>query len=168
MAMLKPVWTASASLTITATTLATSATRVAGRESTVVATSTIDDIVSGYVNVPASVTTGTYIDVWAYTAIDDTPSYPSLVTSGLTGSDADATAVSETVRNAAMKLAASVYVDSTTARRYPVPSFSIKDLFDDFKPQRWGIWLTHNTGLPLSSGSTSALFRYQGYNLEST
>jgi hypothetical protein len=151
-------------LTITLASLATSTTRVLGRESTAVSNASslvLDMLLSGKITVGTTPTINTYIDVWIYAARDDTPNYPTLVTTGITGSDAGATAATEGIRNNALTLAATILVDATTTdRTYDFKPVSIAALFGGTLPKRWGVFVTHNTGVNLNATGSNHKLTY--------
>lgn len=169
---LKPLYATPVDLTITLASLATSATRVAGRESTAVnngdSGARYDDVlVSGKITVGTTPTANTYIDIWVYAARNETPTYPTLVTTGLTGSDAAATAATEAIRNNALRLGATILVDATTSDRvYELAPFSVAELFGYVMPRRWGVFVTHNTGVNLNSTGSNHAVTYQGVTYE--
>lgn len=159
-------YAAPADFTITLASLATSSTRVAGRESTAIVNTTnlyVDAIVGGKVCVGTTPTINTFIDIWVYAARDSTPAYPTLVTTGLTGSDAAATAATEGIRNNALKWATSILVDATTTDRvYEFSPFSVAALFGGVLPTHWGVFVTHNTGVNLNSTGGNHKITYIG------
>lgn len=158
-ATFKTLYGAVADLTITLASLATSATRVAGRQSTAVTEASdlaLDELVSGKITVGTTPTINTYIDIWVFAQQDDAPTYPTLVTTGLGASDAAATAATEGIRNNAMKWAASILVDATTSDRvYSFAAFSVAQLFGGRLPKRWGVFVAHNTGVNLNATGTN-------------
>ncbi len=148
--ILKPSYGASSALTLTLNSLASDTNLLAGRSSTVVDnTSNLsdDELVTGVIAAGTSPTAGTQILVYAWSILDDTPTYPDTVT----GSDANTTLTSANVQAAgAFKLAAVITVDATTNRNYPF-SFSLAALFGGNMPKKWGIYVVHNTGVALKS-----------------
>lgn len=158
----KTLYTASAALTFTLTSLATSATRVVGRESTAVdnRTNLFDDVLVSGRTKTGTTTANTSIDLWAYASYTDdlsTVAYPNPIT----GSDAAITFTTTTEMNSAMVLVQTIYVPDTTARTYHFVAFSIARLFGRV-PTRWGLILAHNTGANLSSTAGDHVFHYQG------
>ena len=148
---------ASAAFTITLASLATSSTRVAGRESTAIAHAEpmVDALVGGKITTGTSPTAGKTIDIWVYAGVNDTPLYPDV----LDGTDSDETITSERVRNSAMALAHSIIVDSTSDRTYWIKPFSVAALFGGAMPTDWGLFVTHDTAVNLNStGGNHALY----------
>lgn len=146
-------------LTITLASLATSATLVAGRESTAVDNRTNvdeDHLVSGQVTVGTS-PTGGRVEVWAYSALSiasGTPDYGKP-----TGSDAAVTFDSRNQVVGAMRLLWSQASDTTSDREYYMPPTSIRDAFGELPPY-WGIVLMHSTAVNLNSTGGNHFFRY--------
>lgn len=165
MATIKPAYTTSAAITITLASLATSSTRVAGRESTVVDNTSnlfLDALVSGKVTTGTSPTAGKQIDVWVYASENGT-AYPDV----FDGTDSDETVTSENVRNAALRLGATIIVDSTSDRTYWVAPFSIAALYGGNMPRKWGLFVTHDTGVNLNATGGNHAFSYTGMHLQS-
>jgi hypothetical protein len=146
--------------------LASSSSRTGGVESAVVDESSeqnVGELVSGFVTVGTNPTVNTQIDIWVYAAINDTPDYPDV----LDGTKSAETITSENVRNSALKLAASIIVDSTTGRTYPVAPFAVEALFGGVLPKRWGLFLSHNTGAALDATGTNHRFWRQPIQYQS-
>jgi hypothetical protein len=156
----------SAAFTITLASLATSSTRVAGRESTAVAISglqpVVDILIGGKITVGTTPTTNTQIDVWVYGSLDDTPTYPDVGGGdGIGGSDSALTCATAGVRNSAMHLLVSMEVDSTTSDRvYAFAPRGIAKLFGGVLPKNIGIFVTHNTGVNLNSTGGNHVISY--------
>jgi hypothetical protein len=148
---------ASGSMTITLASLATSATRVAGRESTAIATAepAIDYQVGGKITTGTSPTVSTQIDIWVYASVEDTPTYPDV----LDGTDSDETFSSENMRNSAMRLLHTILVDATSDRTYWFGPLSIASVFGGQLPKHWGLFVTHATTVNLNStGGNHAIY----------
>jgi hypothetical protein len=147
---LKPLYGSAAALTLTLNSLATDTNLLAGRSSTVVDNTSglsVDELITGVISLGTSPTVSTTVLVYAWSILDDTPTYPDTVT----GSDANTTLTSANVQNAgAFKLGAAITVDATTNRNYPF-SFSLAALFGGNMPKKWGIYVVHNTGVALHS-----------------
>lgn len=145
----------SAALTITLASLVTSSTLVAGRESTAVSNTSnlyYDYLFGGFSTVGTTPTVNTTIEIWGYASQDDTPTYPSLVTSGITGSDAAATAATTGIKANALSPIASLLVDATTSnRQYNLGPLYISGVYGGNVPKKWGMWLTHSTAVNFNS-----------------
>jgi hypothetical protein len=148
--ILKPSYGASATLTLTLNSLASDASLLAGRSSTVVDNTSnlsVDELVTIVYKTGTSPTVSTNIFTYAWGILDDTPTYPDTVT----GSDANTSITSTNVLNSgAFKLANVVTVDATTGRLYYV-TFSLAALFGGHMPKKWGIFSVHNTGVALNA-----------------
>lgn len=157
-------------LTITLASLASTSAGIllAGRESTAVANTSnldLDHLVSGRITVGTSPTVSRVIEVWAYAPVriaSGTPTYPDV----LTGSDAAATITSANVKASALRLVWSTLVDSTTDRSYWIPPTSIGLLFGDLPP-RWGLFVTHDTGVNLNATAGNHYLEYTRIKRES-
>lgn len=154
-------------LTITLASLASSATLVAGRESTAVDNRVnldLDALVGGLVTVGTS-PTGGRLEVWAYAArkiVSGTPTY-----NFVTGSDAAVTFASVNQRNAALRLLWSAACDTTTDRPYHMPPTSIAEAFGKLPPF-WGIVLFHSTGVNLNATGGNHEFHYHRVAMQSS
>lgn len=149
-------------LTIDLSSLATSSTWLAGRESTAVDNTTnldLDHLVSGVITVGTTPTVNTTIEVWAYSyqsIASGTPTYPDV----LDGTDSAETLTSVGVKSAMLKLVATLWVSATTSNvAYPFAPVSIANLFGQM-PQFWGIFVTHNTGVNLNATGGNHVIHY--------
>lgn len=160
MADRKTAYAASAAMTITLASLATSATRVAGRESTAIDNTTnkyLDYLVAGKITTGTSPTDAKQIDVWVYACLEDTPTYPDVID----GTDSDETFTSAGVLAGGCVLAASISTNNSSDRTYPVAPFSIAALFNGV-PKHWGIFVTHDTGVNLNATGGNHAFWQTG------
>lgn len=155
----------STALTITLASLATSASLVAGRESTVVDNATnlyLDCLVTGQVTVGTTPTTAKQIEVWVYAPlkiVSGTETYPVATSTALTGADAAATF--EIDQKNQLKLGAVMNVIATSDRAYSF-SFSLASLFGGIVPPTWGVFVTHNTGVNLNATAGNHWIHYVG------
>lgn len=166
MADFKTKYATEATITISLASLASSTTRVAGQESTVVDNSTllyVDALVSGKVRTGTTPTVNKQIDVWVYAQMNDTPTYPDV----FDGTDSAETVTSENVRNAALRLAASIRVDATSDRDYAVAPFSVAALYGGVMPKRWGLFVTHDTVAALNATGGNHEFKFLGIHTQS-
>jgi hypothetical protein len=162
--------TDSVALTITAASLASSSTFVAGRQSTAVANRAnldLDHMLSGKITVGTTPVINTQIQIWVVAAmsfLSSTLAWPDVVGA----SDAALTWTSTGIRDGAAILAKTLYVDSTTSNRaYSFGQISIAQLFGGM-PTDWAAYLTHNTGVALhATGGNHGLwyFRKQGQSV---
>ena len=149
MASQKLVYAASADLTITLASLATDANLLTGRESTVVDNSSnlyLDYLISDKITTGTSPTTAKCIEVWAYAAQNDTPLYPDV----FDGTDSAETITNIEIKQVALRLVAVMTTTSTSNIAYYFPPTSIAQLFGQV-PKKWGIFVTHNTGVNLNA-----------------
>jgi hypothetical protein len=155
-----------ADLTITLASLASSTTRLAGRESTAIDNSSnlyVDALVSGKITTAGTLTANRRIEIWVYAQHDDTPTYMDV----LDGTDSDETFAVEAQRNSAMRLAAMILLPDTTARTYWFAPFSVAALFGGVMPKRWGIWVTQDSGAALSATGSDHDISYIGIHGQS-
>lgn len=160
MASVKIAYAASANLTLAVASLASSTTLVAGRASTAIDNSSnlyLDAILSGFVTSGTTPTAGV-IEVWVYAQLDDAPTYPD----SITGTDAAKTMTSAPIKREALALVASIPVGTTSNARYPFAPVSVASLFGGTLPERWGVFVVHNTVAALNATGTNHQFTYQG------
>jgi hypothetical protein len=144
-------------LTCDPSSLATSSTRVAGRESTAVNNTSVlalDYLLGGKVTTGTSPTVSKQIDIYVYASFEDTPTYPDV----FDGTDSAETVTSENVRNACLRLAAAIFVDATSNRTYYFGPVSIASLFGGNCPQYWGIFVVHDTAVNLHATAGNHAF----------
>lgn len=155
-------YAASATITCSVASLATSSTFVAGMEATAIdnATNKYDDaLLSGQVTVGTTPTVNTQILIYVFSAINDTPTWPDV----MDGTDSAETLTSVGVGSGFLKLAAVLTVDATTSNRaYAFGQISVASLFGGVLPMDWSIFVTHNTGVALNSTAGNHFFHYTG------
>jgi hypothetical protein len=163
----KPVYAASAAVGFGASNanlnaLATSSTRTAGAQSDQIdnTTNLYDDILlSGSFKLGTSPTVSKQVDVWVFACKDASSAYPDVITGA--GSAAK-TLTSENVRNAGGKLLKSILVDSTTGRVYDFSNESVAALFGGVLPQKFVVFVAHDTGVALDASSSGGQMNYLG------
>ena len=164
--------TDSNAITITLASLATSATFIVGRESTVITNVTnqyIDYIVSGQITVGTTPTVNTELRVYVYAplkVVSGTFTYPLATTTALTAADAGATF--EANQLAQLRFAAAATVIATSDRAYSFAPFSIAQLFGGVVPLKWGLFVAHNTAVNLNSTGGNHWFHWTGVKYTST
>jgi hypothetical protein len=156
---------AATTMTCGVASLATSATFVAGRESTEVDWTAVlkdDALLEGKVTVGTTPTVNTQINVYVW------GHHTSLASSALDvldGTDSAETLTSVGVGFSFLRLAAVLQVDSTTSdRAYYMPALSVASLFGGIVPPFWGIYVAHNTGVNLNSTGGNHEFKYLAVN----
>ena len=159
----KLAYASSAAYTLTLESLASSATLVAGRESTAVSNTSnlyFGYLVGGHVTVhqTTAVTANTTIDVYLYGSYTDSPQYPT----PLTGTDSAVTFTSVGTRDPKTAFFASMPVPATTANlTYRFRSSNIAPFFGGLIPKLHGVWVTQSTGQNLHN-TTAGTITYTG------
>lgn len=153
----KIAYAASADYTITLASLGSSATFVAGRESTAIDNTTnkyLDYLVGGKITTGTSPTTAKSIRIYLYAAVNDTPLYPDV----LDGTDSAETITSVDILNSAIRLAASTSTNDTSDRVYWFAPFSVASFYGGICPGFHGLFVSHDTGQALNAtGSNQKL-----------
>lgn len=161
MATTNIAYSTSTTITIAPENVASSSTFVDGVESAVIDNSTnkyVDAIVSGRWTCGTTPTTNTQCLIYVLAQRNDTPAYPDVF---------DGTSSAETVTSAGvgrgfLKLAAICDVDSATSDRAYDVTFSVAALFGGVMPQRWSLFVTHNSGVNSNSTAGNHVWSYQG------
>jgi hypothetical protein len=156
-------YSSNTAITMDLSALGSSATFVAGRESSQVDNTTnkyVDVLVSGSVSVGTTPTANTSILVYVYGA--DT----SLATTAidvLDGTDSAETLTNTGILNA-LRLGAAINVPAaTTDVQYFVLPFSVAALFGGVVPKFWGLYVAQNTGAALRTNAINTnSFEYVG------
>lgn len=155
---IKLVYGTAADATITLASLASSTTKLVGRESTAVDNTTLralDYLVSGKVTTGTSPTTARSIEVWCVASWDGT-TYPA----GFAGSDAAGpTLIAE--NKAALALVASMSTVATSDVAYHFTCRSIASLFGGVVPPKFSFFVTHDTAVNLNSTAGNHQIRVQ-------
>jgi hypothetical protein len=155
-----------AALTITLASLATSSTLTVGVESTAVDNSSnlyLDYVLAGKVTTGTSPTDVKTIQVWLYGQVEDTPAYPDV----MDGTNSAETVTSADIRNAGLNFHADTATNDTSDRTYWFRPASVAASFGGLLPQRWGIWVTHDTAQNLNSTGGNHAFNHHGAYLTS-
>lgn len=157
MSSVKLAYGASSALTITLTSLATSSTFVAGRESTAVDNTTnlyIDYLLAGKIATGTFPTDAKEIRVYVIGLIEDS-TFPDV----FDGTDSNETFTNIQIRDATAKLAAIIATNNTSNVQYWFGPISVASLFGGVVPKKFVVYVTHNTGVNLNStGSNHALY----------
>ena len=146
----KLVYGSSAALTITLASLATDANLLTGRESTAVDNSAnlyLDELIAGKITTGTTPTTAKTIEVWAFGALDDTPTYPDV----FDGTDSAETVTSDEIKGAILRPIAILPVLGTSDQAYPFGPVSLASRFGGIVPVHWGIFVTHDTAVNLNA-----------------
>ena len=159
-------------ITCTLASLATSATLVAGRESTVVDNTSnlyLDAQVFGQITVGTTPTVDKSIQIWAYTPIKiatSTKTYPLATTTALTGVDAAATFEAKQLNQ--LHLLEQISVIATSDRAYSFFIGSLASAFGGVLPSWWGIFVTHDTAVNLNATAGNHWIHYTGIKVTHT
>jgi len=159
-------YSANTGITIDLSSLASSASWIAGRESSEIDNTTnkyVDALVQGKVKVGTTPTANTSINVYVWGA--DT----SLATTAidvLDGTDSAETLTNTGVLYSALKLGAVINVlVNTSDVTYNIAPFSVAQLFGGVMPKFWGLFVAHNTGVNLNA-SNANLFSFNGIKFD--
>lgn len=155
----KGAYVASADYTITLASLATSSTRLVGRESTAIDNSTnkyLDYLVAGKVTTGTTPTADRQIDLLVYGSLKDTPTYPDTIT----GTDAGVT-LTNTGTRTGLRPVMSPSTTATSNIGYPFAPVSVALLFGALMPpNRHGLFVSHDTGVNLNATGSNHVFSY--------
>lgn len=156
---IKLVYGTAADITITLASLATSSTKLVGRQSAAVDNSSnlfLDYLVSGKITVGTSPTTAKSIEVWAIGSWDGT-TWPA----GFSGSDAAGPTLIAENKISVCRLLASIATVGTTDQTYHFAPVSVAALFGGRIPKQWSVFVTHDTGVNLNATGSNHQIRIQ-------
>jgi hypothetical protein len=154
-------YAASATITIAPENVASSSDFTAGVESAVVSNVSdkyVDVLVSGFWTSGTTPTVNTTVAVYAYSVQDDAPTYQDVF---------DGTSSAETVTggniNSVVRLLGALSVTTNTSNRaYHLAPSSVAQAFGGVMPQRWGLFIAHNTGVNSNSTAGNHVWKMQG------
>lgn len=155
-----PLYGTTTAMTMTLTGLATAANLDVGRQSTAIDNTSNDDmdaLVGGKITTGTSPTASRQIEVWVFGSYDDTE-----YSGGAGASDAGLTPDTKYV----LRQAWIIPTANTSDKAYRWGPVSIAALFDGIMPERWGIWITHNTGVNLNATAANHEAYYTPVNYE--
>lgn len=135
--------------TLSPASLASSSSRTAGRQSAEVDNTTnkyLDHRHTRSVTTGTSPVTGSTIELWIIPIVDGS-TYPD----GFSTADANRSVTSRDMLFAYGRLAASVKTDNTSDRTYWLDIPSVAALFDGHLPEKYVLWLVHDTGVNLNA-----------------
>jgi hypothetical protein len=115
-------------------------------------------MVGGLWTVGSTPTISTSCLIYVFSVLNDTPGYPDVF---------DGTASAETLTSAGvgqgfLRLAATLNVDSTNSNVAYNCTFSVASLFGGIMPLKWGLFITHNSGVNSNSTSGNHVWKYTG------
>ena len=155
-------YSSNTTITMDLSSLGSSASWIAGRESTEIDNTTnlyLDALVQGKVTVGTTPTANTSIVVYVWGA---STSLGTTAIDVLDGTDSAETLTNTGVLNSALRLAATIQVlVNTSDITYNIAPFSVAQLFGGNMPKYWGLFVAHNTGVNLNA-SNSNLFSFNG------
>jgi hypothetical protein len=161
---------ADTAITFDVSSLATSSTFLAGRESTQIDNTSnkfIDAIVTcrGGVTGHASTapTVGQYIGLWIW---GSDQSLATVAIDTLDGTDSNETLAHASVLNSLIPVATAVVTVATAGLKYYFMPFSVAQFFGGNMPKFWGLFLAHNHNGALAA-SQSGLWYYHGIKHDS-
>ena len=161
-----PDYTASATITINPHNVATSATFINGVQSTVVSNlSTLyaDVLVSGVWTAGTTPTINTQVQIWVFVPRDDDLASTVVYPAAFSATAAAAGVLSAGALQSGFKLGAVLAIDSTTSNLpYDCAAFSVAALYGGRLPTRWGLYITHNTGVNSNSTAGNHTWTYIG------
>lgn len=161
-----PKYSSSTGLTLTLASLATSATFVAGRESTQVDNTTTkykDVNVLGKITVGTTPTANTFINVYIWGSDVSLATTPIDV---LDGTDSAETITNTGVLGCIKLLTSIPVLAATSDVGYPIPLTGIAQFFGGYVPEFWGIYVAHNTGVNLNATGGNHVITWYGVNDE--
>ena len=158
------VFGTSTAITITIAGLATSSTRLVGRNGTAVdisgiATIPIDILIGGQIMTGTGPTAG-IIEVWA-TGSEDGTNYAG----GIATTDAGQTVTAET--KALLRLVASISTNTTANQAYIFAPVSLAAVFGGQIPRKMNFFVTHSTVAALNATGGNQFLKYTPVNYQS-
>jgi hypothetical protein len=150
---------ASVAMTLTSlASLASSSTLLAGASALAVdngaSGSPLEIGVSGVVKNGTTPTTNREIDIYAYAALDDTPTYPDT----LAGTDAAKTLTTVNILNTGLRLLQSMLCTATSNEVNPFAPVALSAMFG-VMPRKWSVWVTHNCVAALNSSGHAVNYK---------
>lgn len=137
--------------------LASSQTWEAGWTSALIDCSThIDIMLAGTFTTHASNRQAGSINVYVYAALNDTPTWPDLFSSGTEGTEGAATVHDTEQRDSGMRLVASITVDNTASDVYTFPPTSLAQLFGGTLPTDVAVFVSQNASTTTTAGLASS------------
>lgn len=149
--ILKPSYGSAAALTVTnLASLPSDTNLLAGWSSAVIDNTSnlsVTEKITGLIKTGSSPTAGNNIFIYLWSALDDTPTYPDVIT----GSQGAFTLSAATVRDSgAFKLADVITINSSSNIVYPF-SVDVAQIFGGHMPKKYGVFIVHNTGVNLNA-----------------
>lgn len=157
---IKLQYAASQALTVTNLhSLASSATWEGGWTSAAIDNGTteyVDVYLAGTFTTHASNRQAGSINIWAYAALNDTPTWPDLFSAGTEGTEGTATVHDTEQRDSGMRFVASITVDNGASEVYTFQPVSIASLFGGILPDQFAIFVSQNAATTTAAGLAAA------------
>ena len=151
---------ASVALTVTNLhSLASSQTWEAGWTSAAIDNGTneyVDYLLTGTFTTHASNRQAGSINVYAYAALNDTPTWPDLFSAGTEATEGTATVHDTEQRDSGMRFVASMTVDTGASEVYTFQPISIAALFGGIVPDQFAIFVAQNASTTTTAGLASS------------
>lgn len=166
--ILKPIYGASSNLTVTALqSLASDTNLLAGWQSDVFDnTSDLFDevMVTGFFKTAAAgLTANRLIELWVYGILDDSPTYPDVLTAG--GQAAKTLTSLEIKLSGALARLGSITINATASQTYPFQFLLAQNGFG-LVPKKYGFFVTQSSGAALAAtGQQITRIGYQWQNV---
>ncbi len=155
-------YAASATITIAPENVASSSDFTAGVESNVIDNSSnkyVDALVSGVWTAGTTPTANTTVAIYAYSQQDDAPTYQDV----FDGTSSAETVTSSGVLSGVVRLLGALQVSTNTSNRaYYLAPTSVAQAFGGVLPQRWGLFISHNTAVNSNTTAGNHVWKYQG------
>lgn len=145
----KIAYGSSSAVTIDPSSLATSGTLTAGRESTAIDNTSnlyIDYLLAGKITTGSSPTADTRIQICVVGIMEDS-TWPDV----FDGTDSAETVTNAGIKNSICRIAADILVDATSNQAYPFGPISVAALFSGTLPKKFVVFVTHNTNVNLNA-----------------
>jgi len=153
---------AASTVTQSLASLASSSDHTAGWECGAISNSSnkdVDILLSGKITVGTTPTADTQIQIWAFAALDETPTWPDV----MDGTSSAETWTSAGVRDSAAVLVGVLRVDSATSdRTYYFSGLSLAAAFGGTLPDDIGIFIAHDTGVALNATAANHVIKAIG------
>lgn len=155
----------STAYTITLTSLASSSTLLAGRQSTSIdntSTLAVDYIIGGKIKASAGTPAAGQFELWAYASYDGTTFAGEAV---ITGTDGAATLTAP--GKPELRLFLINPTDTTASHVYSMGTFSLAQAYGGSVPKKHGLWCVHNMSAALTATASDHEFKYTAINYTS-
>ena len=114
------------------------------------------ELITGKITTGTTPTADKTIEVWAFGALDDTPTYPDV----FDGTNSAETVTSDEIKNVILRIIAIIPTSNTSDRTYPFGPVSLAALFGGVLPTHWGVFVTHDTAVNLNSTGSNHFIKH--------